>query len=75
MVREKLIDSTAYSLHPTAVISDAFIKKIQRKFNRSVVDSRVDIIYGYAVQYHTADNIDKRALTELTRQKKIHYLP
>ncbi|CAI6375863.1 unnamed protein product [Macrosiphum euphorbiae] len=73
-VREKLIESTAYTMHPTAVISDGFIKKIQRQFNRSVLDSRVDIIYEYAVQYHTADNIDKRTLTDLTREKKIHFV-
>jgi len=72
-VREKLGDSDAINKYPRAVVTDSFVNVVLARYEKDVTDDRCAIMVNNAKELYSSDNINRHAIVQIAKDKRISY--
>lgn len=73
LIKEKLVESDEYANHAGAAVTESFLKAIQNRYDRKVMEDRIKIIFQIASRDYNRDNVSRHAIISVTKENKIHY--
>jgi len=73
LIQEKLQGSDEFTSNSEAEITASFVKTLKTRYDNSVEEGRIDILYELAIQDYDHTNISKHAVIQISKDNRIHY--